>query len=1203
MSTDVSNLYAMRAYAENTLALWPADDNLSFISLLSASGKSIHSWTFSGASAYASTSSSVVFDIPMPDEILSSFRKANSGSATVTATSHPIYISDLDSNKNTITINANLWKASSLPERYKIGFLYNSNGSLISDTKQSLVTISFTNWQQVSHSMTIPSSASVIYGYLEVEYFDSSFGPDYDIYVNGLSIGQWSNAYASNTTGVYSSPISSSAEFYTLLPSSSVQLNYVELDAYGVNVEDNGYYILEGKRMLAYNGGMPMVYGSSNITKLYPSIQPSIPSIIFPGKGFFNTTGKYKQLTAEFWLRVNNKSNTPLKIFGPLATTDGLYVEEEYLTLRLDRHSYSHFVGKWFRPMLIDIRYSPSNVSMLINGDKVLDFDIVADDLTLPSTTKDWIGFFAHNDTQPMEVDCIAIYPYIVPEVLAKRKFVYGQGVESPDIVASQFNADNAYIDFAFAKYSSNIIFPDQRKWTTGYFFNLDSTTRYISLPDYDLPELKIYGEDLSIFNLTNEPRTWDEVSAQTWSYWNSVASWEELSVKTSADIFLDNYFAQNQIPADDPRTFITMRPNPTAYANIHPTIYFNNLSVTRKPTISLLGVFRNSASVSSSAQVLMRINSKNNTKNFSIDMTSSSVNYKFYNGTSTTILKTSVLQSSSAAFIAGINIPEISNNYRAFLNDFFDNLQNLSLNVCGYDTQTYTGKMYALTFNSSELTARNDFNYFDSNGFASLNSGSVISISDNDNIFDYIGNYTLLPFKTAKSVELDIAAQGYWESHIPLSYLGKFVTDRSGNSYYDLDTIQFNIDYPSSITKTGSLMSNVNNNSDVKIYTTLQNSSEVGTIPYSNWISASTIANNRVIDFDNTIDVLSSKYELIDGTIIFPPKELIDFNDYYLGLHIEMKTKSIKRKPIKLQKMSLTSLAYDESSFYSIKTKTGMSLYPFTRYGDLYSFKAKNPFVIGRESMPYLYMTSDSGISVLNYSDNDAVRGISIPINQQLSNKYNLGGIQFFCMYNYDELISGERIVARLNTNERPAYFKIIPESNGKRASLKLFHANTDLEYTGATFYQNGLIVDSISIEPMCWNSIVVSFGQSYAFSNTLGQFELLEGMIFNNISFFQKLSDVLFSSAYENKWTQILFSPSASIQYWNQFDNEYTWSTALNAEQASLYSIPGNLVFNSYLGISNIVNRDSSTLTIDYEKSRLLMNTSWSIFSGTPA
>ena len=855
--------------------------------------------------------------------------------------------------------------------------------------------------------------------------------------------------------------------------------------------------------------------------------------------------------------------------------------------------------------MLIDIVYSPTNVILMVNGTIVINFPIIADDISFPLEQNDWMAFFTNSDCQPMEVDCCAIYPYVVPEGLAKRRFVYGQGVGDSDVISLDFDAENTFADFAFAKYSSNISYPDQRPWQTGYFNNIDSTSKYISLPQYNLPEIVIYGQDLLIFNLTNEPRLWDETSSQNWSYWYATASWDELQTKTSADIRTDIFFAQ-----DETRPFFTMRPNPTSYANIHPTIFFNNLSIIRTPVTSMLGVFRNSASVSASTsasvQTLMRINSKNSPKNFRVDIQSSSVFYIFNNGSSDIRLKTSVLQSSACAFIAGININDISKNYRSYVNDFFDNPQNIDLSLGGYQTSTFTGKIYSFTFNSSDLTSADDFDYFDSNGFA-LTSSSATSIADNHPLFDYVGSYTLTPFKTAKSIELDVGAQGYWESSIPLSYFASFVKSKEGSTYYDLDLIQFNIDFPSSIVKTGSQMSNAQNYYDLKSYITLQNVAEVGTIPYSNWISASTIPTNRVIDFDNTSDVIKSKYEVIDGTIIFPPKELINFNDYYLGLHIEMKTKSVYRKPIRLQKMSFASLAVDETNLYSIKTKTGSSIYPFTRYNDVYSLKQKNPFVIGRESMPYLYLTQDSGISSLDYNlpteySSYGTRGLTVPINQKISPSYTLGAIQFWGMYNYSESINIERKSFIISTPSTTYYLKIIPESNGLRAKMKLYD-QSDNEVFSVTYSQNGKTVDYFTLEPMQWNAYAIVFGQELSIGNSIGQFEILQDMIVNNVSFFESSEDLLSSIAYENKWTQIAFDESSASVSWNfWYSNSYTWDNVLNSQQASEFSVPVNDTFESYLGLSSAVFNDDSVLTIDYERTKVLVDAKWSLFSGTP-
>jgi hypothetical protein len=132
-----------------------------------------------------------------------------------------------------------------------------------------------------------------------------------------------------------------------ILPSSgSAGISIVTADSYGISESYNGYYIIDNKKMLATNSNLPMVFGSSNITNIRPPVSPGMPSIVIPGKGFLNSTGKYLEMTAEFWLRVYTQSTNPIRIFGPINSEDGLYVEEEFLTLRIGKYTKSYFIGK-----------------------------------------------------------------------------------------------------------------------------------------------------------------------------------------------------------------------------------------------------------------------------------------------------------------------------------------------------------------------------------------------------------------------------------------------------------------------------------------------------------------------------------------------------------------------------------------------------------------------------------------------------------------------------------------------------------------------------------------------------------------------------------------------------------------------------------------------------------------------------------------
>ena len=1186
-----TNLYAAKVYAENPLALWPIDDDFSFISQLSVSNKDIANWVFTNGNTASVSSASVVSRIPFPDEAMSGFSR-NSGSNYVTFAmpSAGIQTNNLDSHRSTININANVWRISTLVDNYKIGFQYTSGSTVVTDTTTYTSLTTSSGWQKISHTFSYPASAT-IYPYLEVEFISGGSDDEYQIFVNALSVGQWSEKFHSETTGIIPPSLPSSVGFYSLLPTPSGSIQYSTLDSYGLTTADDGYYLIDNKKMLAVNNGLPMVFGAANITNLYPPITEDMPSLVIPGKGFLNRKGQYSQITAEFWLRIYNESQTPKRIFGPLASLDGLYVEEEFLTLRVGKYSKSYFIGKWYRPMLIDIRYTPTEVSLLINGLNVMSMNIAADDITFPIVSRDWLGFFAHEEAQPFEIDCIAIYPYLVSDQLAKRRFVYGQGVESPDIVSSNFGGDSAFIDFSFSKYSSDFEFPTRTAWGAGFFSNLETNSQELTFPKYTLPEIKIFGNDLSIFTLETQVRQWIEVESQTWNYWRINGSWEELRLASAADLLIDSFNVQD----GDPYPFVTMRPS-SIYNDIHPTIFFDNINKITNPVSSLFGVFGTSASVAAGKQSIVHIRNKVTQDYFEIYQNSSSVVYAFNNN----VLNVETV-SASTRFIAGIDIDKISSRFRRTVERFFAVPQNLSLNLGGYETNTFTGKIYSFTFNNRLFTDKDLSDYFDTLGFAKTSASvNPAVITNNEYIMKYVGNYTLLPLKTDFAIQLDIGCAGYWETPIPLSALGKNTIRSNGETFYDLDMIQFNIDFPSPVViEQGPPHSE--DDSRLKSYITLQDFRRVGSIPYTNWTQTENIAANRVIDFDNTIDVIQTKYEVVDGTVIFPPKELVDFKDYYVVIHLELTTRGIFTKPVKLQRMSMSSLAFDESGFYPIGTKTGRDIFPFTRYLNNYAPKEKNPFTIYKGSTPYLYLTADSGISVLDYSTTSTARGLSLPINQLKAPEFSLGGIQMWAFYKETETFEETKTIAAVNTTDLKLEFRLIPEQNGKRAKMVIFNATTGTEFTDVQFYQNGNLVDYPYLQPMEWASVVASLGTSIDINGVSGQFELYHGMLFNNIAFLEKQTDVFATTVDSRSWSQLLSDPVIGDLSWG-FWTGYSWTEVANETTTQLFSIDGIEIFNSYLGLAKAVVVDDTSIVLNSEVVQKFVDVNWSQFSGRP-
>ena len=370
MSHDISNLFSSRVYAEHPLALWALDDELQFISLVSQENKNVSLWSLTNSITAASAS--LVTQTPMPDEVSPVLIPVSGSVGYMELLGPEINIANLiDLDKDTICITTNVYAYDTVTQSYEIGFKYydSSASAFIYDTEEFTSTAEDV-WQKIFHTVDIPN-ALVIYPYIKIASTIGIISDSYNVRFNGTSIGQWSEMFHNHSTGIVGSNLVDTT-LNSLLPTSSpLGIKVVEVDSYGLADNKNGYYVVDNKKMLATNTSMPMVFGSSNITEIHKPISEGMPSILLPGQGFLNKLGQYSDMTAEFWLRVYTKSSNPIRIFGPIYSKDGLYVEEEFLTLRIGKYTKSYFVGKWYRPMLIDIRYTKTIASLLINGDLV----------------------------------------------------------------------------------------------------------------------------------------------------------------------------------------------------------------------------------------------------------------------------------------------------------------------------------------------------------------------------------------------------------------------------------------------------------------------------------------------------------------------------------------------------------------------------------------------------------------------------------------------------------------------------------------------------------------------------------------------------------------------------------------------------------------------------------------------------------------
>jgi hypothetical protein len=282
-----------------------------------------------------------------------------------------------------------------------------------------------------------------------------------------------------------------------------------------------------------------------------------------------NSSGQYNQLTAEFWIQIQSFAVEPRKIFGPIASLDGLYVEGSFIKLKIGRQVVSHFVSEWDRPMLVDIRLSPEETTLIVNGESVASMELNPLRYRFPEKIKDnmqqdWLGFYAYEDVPRLRIDCFGIYPYEVAALVAKRRWVYGQGVETPTDIKGLDSSSSVFIDYPFAKYSKNFSFPTSSNWSNGSLENLVDDRRVLRPPRHQMPEISFDNREVEDWQRDLE------------------------SIQTQ----------EKQV--------IKLKPN-NDWSNTEGHLFYENLNFLEQPTTSFYGVFE-SETISLDKRVLFEL-------------------------------------------------------------------------------------------------------------------------------------------------------------------------------------------------------------------------------------------------------------------------------------------------------------------------------------------------------------------------------------------------------------------------------------------------------------------------------------------------------------------------------------------------------------------------------------------------------------------
>lgn len=1202
-----SNLYAEKIFAEHPIALWAFDDQADYVSLISEAQRDVSLWTNSGGTATVDIS---ITNQPFQSSVVNLIQ-ANVPSGQYVDS---IFIGDDLYNFNemnqyygTFCIGTYIYIDSAFAQTISVGYEYTdtSSAQIIQKFKDFEISL-IDEWVFISATFDILNEDATIRPIIKIRSASGGGSvSDYQYYTNGITVGQWSEEFCSLSLGV---------EQIELPNSIAISNDYaIASSAYGLS-NNLGYYLTANNALVAKNTSIPMVFGASGITRLIPNNNK--PSLIVPGKGFLNKVGQYNDYTVEFWIRINSDAQTPKRIFGPISSSDGLYVESGFITLVIGNKFVSHFVGEWFRPMLIDIRIIRNFASVLINGEEVMSMTVDTESLSLPeeysvdNKNQDWLGFYAYDDVSPIEIDCVAIYPYQVSVTLAKRRYVYGQGVISPEGINAAYSGTTAFIDYPFADYTANYSYPNFASWQQGSVDNLVAGDLALSTPTYNLPEI----------------------------YLNN---------KTLQDLYNDN----KEIQIADSEKFITFRPNSDWNSEI---CYFNfpQINVLNSPVAAIYGIF--SSDDLDSEEILFKIYNSLTEDYFSIIKNADEIKYSlFYNGTEQ-ILKETTSIIEDEKFFVGINIQDLSNYFGSNISTFFGNQSSTKMYIGGDNSGSYqfTGKIYAVGI-ATEYNVNKISQYFDSDGIAIFDDTNVTGSFQPENanaVLEHTASYTLIPLEAYDTYFLDIGVSGYWEDYMPLSYFGQFVQNSEGVDYYDLDFLQFNIGYPSPSSLkeletisswTYSELKQEYNHPTVKNYSQLDNAlltswqnytdlqqksikyyeydvsgasikshitfqyiEDGSNLLQSNFTQDEPLSDSGVIDLEDYTNWRNTKFNVVDNTIIYP-KKTIDFNDLAIVYHLDFEVRGILTKPLSLRKLDISSQALNSNSFNPVGTKFGINLFPYTKSGIYFDYKAKNPFSIYKGTTPYLYLNRTSGIEVRGNFDQDISRGISLPINAGLAPEFSVSAVQMWLRYDKNLFPGSPQEIFEIDYLQDTIKFYFVADAeNGNRARVYAKSQSTGQDFNGITYYWNGSIVREPVITAKEWGVLGLTFSDSLLFNAYLGSLNMIGPMVFNNIAYYQANNLQTIQSTRQRPWTDIKidYSTNPDTEYaWSDWwgpnpgDGTYSWLGVLVTGTSELYGVNPSDVYKTYLGTNKIIFDDNEGLSLSDDKMLIYSDLFW--------
>ena len=1297
------NLYATKVFAEQPLGLWALDDRADYVSFISSANQNLSNWTSTGVTSVVDATDGLVFEriptgIPFPGVKVNGVIGSELNNGLITFTSpFKLQPSDLDVSKETFSFGMYVYSFTKIINA-RMGFRYFDTELqepcevIKSCTIKPAGTSPALAWAFMAETFLLPKNFSNLELVIEIYYVND--GASFQFAINALTAGQWAEEFQVESFGATLVDVPSTIA----IP----ETKGLEAQPYGF-ASNNGYYIADNNFLVSRNFGLPLVFGSRNSTHITPKADS--PSLIVPAFGFLNRAGQFNSLTAEFWIKIQNNSVEPKRIFGPIGSDDGLYVEGPFFKFKVGKRVGSHYVREWDRPMLIDIRLTPTTAAMILNGKQIIQLELDPSEYEFVLSTadgldQDWLGFYAYDDVPVIQLDCVAIYPYEVAAIVAKRKWVYGQAVEVPNDIKGSDSTLSVFVDYPFSKYAKNYSFPSSSRWSSGSVENLTIRDDSIRPTEHELPELRFtdrseeeWLEDLIEYQEPDNPvltlkpnQEWDNIeghfflknlnllSTQTRGFYgvfecldlspekqtlfqitNFINS-DTLKIYTQGDVLESSNATSTPIVLQNTEQVSAIIKNfKHSFRNGIVLRIYNSESIP-SGIYKVINVFSDTEFEIESVRFDQDIDLLEISELQAADANikiihESTVYYTFIRKLASgpfeeKIFYTSPGQKINQKFFVGLDIPRFVRSKGKELANFIGTRQNLAIYIAGTQelVETFFGNIYRIGF-CTERNLNKISHLFNSEGFPVDYANVFDSFGPNrfdagdryfENDLDVLGNalspppsfwslildggdpydfstitaeehvasYTVIPKSYFDRFVLDIASESYWEDYVPLSYFAKRVPDGRGKLRPEVSFIQFNIDYPSLNQFDGEVYDT--SNSFVKAYVAFQYLKTGSNAISSSFNRVVKLNRNRVVRPGS--DWLETKYEVVNGTVIYPPTDA-DIRTLSLNVYLELVVDGINISPVQVRSIQLSSQAYGHSP-NTIGTRFGTDLIPFTRSQKYFNYKLAPPLAIYKSSTPYLYNTSDSGIELRIPYSNKNIQGISMPINKSAADFFKIGSLQLSLKYGEDLFPETPVKIFEISHADGQINFFLVADSpSRKRGQIYAVNNSTGRISSNFMFFDNGIPVKRPVVHSNTWLVVGVSFPIFLSFERTVGALRITSPIMFNNISYFQTTEADDEERFGFRQWFAVRSQLGEPLDwgYWAGKElvgdvaldipgEGFSWREVLYLSTTLREELDASNIYNIFTGTERIVSDVDTPLFIDKYEYNIYKNLQWS-------